>query len=341
MILASAFFRQLQSADFQVQPIYLLYGEEPLFLRDATQLLKKRLVQQGFQNGESFDVEGSFDWFSLKMETQSVSLFADTRFITLHMPKGNPGKEGSEFFQHWSQYAQNNPDVVLVVLCERLDSRQTKSKWVKAIEARGMVVQAKPVPFKEVPGWIQQRAQSNQLTMTAEAANLLAERTEGNLLAADQELIKLSLLMGQGQTIDGHTIVENVVDQAHYQLFALSSSILEGDLQGSLHRLQRLQQEGIEPPVILWLITKELRVLIELQQLNTQMNFAQACKSLRIWSSQQGQYRQAMQRQSVTNWQACLQLSLAVDRKIKGIQPTLNASEIWLGLAEIVTRMSN
>lgn len=347
MILASAFLRQLQAQDFQPQPIYLLYGEEPLFLRDATQGLRQRLQSFGYQSGEVFDIEAGFDWQSLKMETQSGSLFAETRFIVLNMPKGTPGKDGSEFFQYWNQRCHESPETVMIVLCEKLDSRQLKSKWMKAIEACGVVVQAKPVPFKDVPGWIQNRGQQNGLQLSHEAASLLADRTEGNLLAADQELIKLSLLLasgeGTGQTlheVDAQTITDNVVDQAHYQLFALSSSLLKGQLHSSLHRLQRLQQEGIEAPVVLWLLTRELRQLIELQELSAGVSFSQACKQLRIWSSQQAEYGQALRRQPLETWKSCLQLALQVDRKIKGIEPILETSEIWSGLMEIVIKMA-
>lgn len=347
MILASAFLRQLQAPQFAVQPIFLLYGEEPLFLRDATSGLKQRLQAVGYQAGDTFEVDSNFDWQSLKMETQSASLFSDTRFIVLNMPKGSPGKEGAEFFQFWAKQSQPNPEVCLVVLCEKLDARQTKAKWMQAIESCGVVVQAKSVPTQEVPNWIHQRAQLNGLQLTPEAANLLAERTEGNLLAADQELIKLSLLLsdanqpaGQIAQVDAQQITERVVDQAHYQLFALSSSILTGRLENSLHRLQRLQQEGIEPPIILWLLTKELRVLLELQTLTGRMNFAQACKQLRIWSSQQAEYGQALKRASLSVLQQGLQQALQIDRKIKGIQPTTSDAEIWLGLSDLVIKMA-
>lgn len=353
MIFASAFLRQLQSQDFQPQSFYLLYGEEPLFLRDAMGGLKQRLTQAGFERGEVFEVDQNFDWMSLQMETHSGSLFSQQRFLVLNMPKGSPGKEGAAFFQRWAQQTTNENDICLIVLCEKLDSRQQKSKWVQSIEATGVVVQAKPVPAKEVPNWIHQRAVLNRLQLSAEAASLLAERTEGNLLAADQELIKLSLLLNSAGPqelsvnpdasplvqVDAQQIVERVVDQAHYQLFALSSSMLTGRLDSSLQRLQRLQQEGIEPPVVLWLLTKELRQLIELQQLSGRLNFAQACKQLRIWSSQQGEYRAALQRGTIRTWQSGLRQALAVDRKIKGVDKVLNDSEIWLGLSDIIVKI--
>ncbi|GKT12522.1 MAG: DNA polymerase III subunit delta [Thiomicrorhabdus sp.] len=341
MILASAFLNQLSTASFQVQSVYLLYGEEPLFLRDSYDALRKALQAQDYLTGDVYDVDASFDWQSLQMETQAGSLFSDKRMILVNMPKGSPGREGTKFIQTWCQYVQAlPPEIVVVIQCEKLDSRQTKSKWVAAIESAGLVVQAKPVPVNALPNWCQQKARSHNLTLDNEAANLLAERVEGNLLAADQELLKLSLLLAPNSTIDVASILENVVDQAHYQLFALSSALLNGRVDYSLQMLMRLRQEGIEAPIILWLLSKELRQLIELSQLSQQVSMAQAFKQCRIWQSRQSEYSNAMKRQGLMNWQGLLKSALKVDLMIKGISPTLSEEETWFGLADLVSKMA-
>ena len=341
MIVASAFLNQLKAASFSVQPVYLLYGEEPLFLRDCYDGLRQKLQSQGYLTGDVYDVDTSFDWQSLQMETQAGSLFSDQRMILVNMPKGSPGRDGGKFIQDWCQFVQTlPPEIVIVFLCERLDSRQLKSKWVIAIESAGLVVQAKPVPINALPNWCQQKAQSLALTLEPEAANLLAERVEGNLLAADQELLKLSLLLPAGSRINVRTILENVVDQAHYQLFALSSSVLNGQVAYSLQMLMRLRQEGIEAPIILWLLSKELRQLIALAQLSQQISMGQAFKQCGIWSSKQSEYSNALNRQGLMSWQALLKSALKVDLMIKGIQPTMTPDEVWLGLSELVSKMA-
>ncbi len=341
MIVASAFLNQLKAASFAVQPVYLLYGEEPLFLRDCYDGLRKTLHSQGYLSGDVYNVDTSFDWQSLQMETQAGSLFSDKRMILVNMPKGSPGREGGKFVQDWCQFVQTlTPEIVIVFLCERLDSRQLKSKWVIAIESAGLVVQAKPVPIAALPNWCQQKAQSLDLILEPEAANLLAERVEGNLLAADQELLKLSLLLPAGSTVNVSAILENVVDQAHYQLFALSSAVLNGQVAYSLQMLMRLRQEGIEAPIILWLLSKELRQLITLAQLSQQISMGQAFKQCGIWQSKQSEYSSALDRQRLMSWQSLLKSALKVDLMIKGIQPTMNPDEIWLGLSELVSKMA-
>lgn len=342
MILASAFLNQLRSDQFQIKPIYLLYGEEPLFLRDCLDGLRASLHSQDYLIGESYEVDNGFDWRGLQMETQAGSLFADKRVITVNMPKGAPGKEGGKFFQDWSQSTHHHvpPETVLMVMCGRLDARQVKAKWVNAIEAAGSVVQAKQVPINALPGWCQQHAQRYGLNLDVEAASLLAERVEGNLLAADQELIKLSLTLPANSRVSSQHIQEQVVDQAHYQLYTLMTSMLKGGVGQSVQMVHRLNQEGVEAGLVLWMLSKEIRLLIELTQLSQRVSLNQAFKQCRIWQSKQNEYSQAMGRHGLSDWQGMLRHALHIDMMIKGIRPTLNTGEVWFELAELVSKIA-
>ncbi|MBF6058605.1 MULTISPECIES: DNA polymerase III subunit delta [Thiomicrorhabdus] len=342
MILASAFLNQIVSPQFEVKPVYLIYGEEPLFLRDCSDALRQKLVQYGYIGSDVYEVDAGFDWRALQMETASGSLFSEQRYLQLNMPKGNPGKEGSDFICSWGEYETGPvPETVLIVQCERLDSKQLKAKWVAAIEAKGLVVQAKPVPIAALPKWCQDRGASLGLQLDSEAAALLAQRTEGNLLAADQELQKIALLSPPSGQISVDFVAQTVVDQAHYQLFALAGSVLNGQLNESLQILQRLRQEGIEAAIILWLLSKELRQLVELTQLCRQIALPQAFKQCRIWSSRQGEYRAAVGRGDLGHWQKLLGSALQADLRIKGIQPILHDQEIWSTLDDLVVAMAS
>ncbi|WP_044406233.1 DNA polymerase III subunit delta [Thiomicrospira microaerophila] len=338
MILAPALLKQLAQAQMVLPSVMLVYGEEPLYIRRVTDSLRQALVQQGFDQRDRFDIDAQFDWQGLLMETQSGSLFAQKRIIELSMPTGNPGKEGGAFIQAWcNQPAQPEMDLVLIIYCERLDARQTKSKWVQSIESAGLVVQSKPIEPRELPKWCQHQAQNLSLQLDYDAACLLAERVEGNLLAADQELEKLALIKPAGSQVNLQDIEQKVVDQAHYQLFALSSLLLLGKVKDGLHVLQRLKQEGTEAPIVLWLLTKELRLLSELVQKQQQMPLPQVMKNLRIWSSKQQEYTQALRRQNARHWQDCLLQAYQIDRQIKGLQ----TGDPWLGLADLLVNMAH
>jgi DNA polymerase-3 subunit delta len=361
MILASGFLNQLKAVPsgqgFEIKPVYLLYGEEPLFLRDCHDGLRTQLQQQGYLTGDFYEVDANFNWQTLQMATQAGSLFSEQRMILVAMPKGAPGVLGTQFIQDWCAQALRHtqssalPEMVLVFVCERLDARQSKSKWVSAIESAGLVVQAKSVPQSALPAWCQQKALTLGLQLDLEAATLLAQRVEGNLLAADQELLKLSLLFADvnhnanAQTqgvvqISAQTIVENVVDQAHYQLFALGSAMLQGQVANSMQRLTRLREEGVEAPIILWLLTTEIRQLSALHQLTMSMSLTQAFKQLHVWSSKQAEYSAALKRKK-GDWSIFLRQALQIDLMIKGLTPTLNADEIWQSLAQLIMDMAS
>jgi DNA polymerase-3 subunit delta len=337
MILAPAFLRQLDQGSFAIPSVLLVYGEEPLYIRRSADAVRAYLKAQGYEQRDAYDVDAQFDWGGLEMETQTGSLFAEQRIIELNMPTGNPGQAGTAFIQAWcNQSPQPIPDIVLIIYCERLDSRQTKSKWVQSIESAGLVVQSKPLEARELPTWCQHQAKRLNLQLDADAAALLAERVEGNLLAADQELEKLALLKAPGEAVSIQDIEQMVVDQSHYQLFALSSLMLLGKAKQALHVLLRLQQEGSEPPVVLWLLAKELRQLIELAQKQHSMPLGQAMKAMRIWSSKQQEFTQALRRQTVEHWQNCLLQAYEIDRQIKGTRP----GDPWLGLSDLVMKIS-
>lgn len=337
MIMAPAFLKQLQNPQFEIKPITLIYGEEPLYVRRALDGLRGLLKAQAYFQRDRYEVDASFKWGDLKMETQAGTLFADRRIIELDMPKGAPGKEGGAFIQEWVNALHDQPpEICLILTCEKLDSRQLKSKWVQAIEAHGWVVQSKPIEGIGLIKWCQNRAQEAGLSLDEEAAGLLSERVEGNLLAADQEVEKLALLFPAGTALTAQNIVDNVADQAHYQLFALSTAMLLGRTQYALQILHRLQQEGLEAPIVLWLLSKELRQLISIAQKQQTLSLSQVYKQLRIWSSKQGEFSAALQRHDLAYWQGLLNVALQVDLTIKG----LRKGDEWLGLSELVFKIS-
>lgn len=337
MIMAPAFLKQLQNPQFEIKPITLIYGEEPLYVRRALDGLRGFLKSQEYFQRDRYEVDASFKWADLKMETQAGTLFADRRIIELDIPKGTPGKEGAAFIQEWANALHDQPpEICLVITCEKLDSRQMKSKWVQAIEAHGWVVQSKPIEGVGLIKWCQHRAQEVGLSLDEEAAGLLSERVEGNLLAADQEMEKLALLFPADTALTAQNIIDNVADQAHYQLFALSTAMLLGRTQYALQILHRLQQEGLEAPIVLWLLSKELRQLISIAQKQQTLSLPQVYKQLRIWSSKQGEFSAALQRHDLSYWQSLLNVALQVDLTIKG----LRKGDEWLGLSELVFKIS-
>jgi len=340
MIPATAFIKQLQTnANFVISPLTIIYGEEPLYVQLALDEFRLRLKQNDYLQRDRFDVEADFNWQALKMETSAGSLFADKRILELHVPNANFGREGGAFIQEWLKIQHDaSPEIVMVVICEKIDFQKTKSKWFQAIEAKGLAVQSKQIEGQELVRWCQEKAAKLGLTLNLEVASLLAERVEGNLLAANQELEKLSLLF-QGEVLTVEQIQNSVADQAHYQLFALSSAMLKGEIKYALQILNRLKQAGLEQAVILWLLSKELRELINISQKQTTQSLDQVFKQLRIWASRQGEYRSALKRHSLAKLQSLLSRALEIDLMIKGIQPGYGKEDAWVGITDLVYKI--
>jgi len=337
MIQAPAFIKQLNQGLFKVPSALLMYGEEPLQLREALDALRVQLKTQGYEQRETFEVDGNFDWQALTMEANAGSLFAENRIIELLLPTGKPGKKGSEFIVDWfKRPVQSPPEIVLVILCEKIEQAQVKSKWFQAIEANGLAVQSRPIALNALPQWCQNRAREMGLQLSSEAAQVLAERVEGNLLAADQELEKLSLLFPSEHPISETDIQENVADQAHYQLFALSTAALTGQTAYALQILNRLRQEGLEAAIILWLLAKEVRTLVQVLEYEQTQTRAQAFKQCRVWAAKQNELGQALRRQGLSYWRQVLADCAQADFEIKGLQK----GDIWLTLNQILVKIS-
>ncbi|WP_369809150.1 DNA polymerase III subunit delta [Oceanicoccus sp. KOV_DT_Chl] len=225
-------------------PIYIVSGDETLLVQECCDDIRLSCRRQGFSR-EVLHVETGFDWNELLASAAAMSLFAERQLIELRMPTGKPGDAGGKAL---TEYAANaSPDNVLLIICNKLESASTRTKWYKNIEAAGASVQCWPIEMAQLPRWINNRLSRLGLNASSEAIQMLAERVEGNLLAAAQEIEKLRLYT-DGDTIDADTITAAVADNARYDVFGLVDRALEGNVSSCLKNLQGLKAEGTEPP---------------------------------------------------------------------------------------------
>jgi DNA polymerase-3 subunit delta len=300
----------------QLAPVYLISGEETLLAQECADTLRRACRQQGFGERRVLHVDASFDWQQLRGETSALSLFAERKLIELRMPGGKPGDKGAAALEHYCRHA--NPDTVLLILSEKPDAR---SKWYKAIDAAGVTVQVWPVDAAQLPRWIEQRLRARGLSASGDAVQLLAERVQGNLLAAAQEIEKLQLYT-DAKTIDVDTVAATVGDSARYNAFALADQMLAGQTAAGLRALAGLRGEAVEAPVVLWALTKELRVLYRCAELIEQGQSAdRAMAAAAVWDRRKPLVKQALQRLRRAQIGALLQLARRVDAAVKGAAP--------------------
>jgi len=243
-----------------LSPVWLIAGDEPLLVNEAADAVRARARADGYGSRDLFVTERGFDWSELLASSQSLSLFSERRIIEVRMPSPRPGKEGGAVLVKLA--SDPAPDTVLLVLTTRPERDTWNAAWFKALEKNGAFVETKPVAIGRLPQWITQRATHEGLSIDADGAALLAERVEGNLLAAHQEIGKLAMLHPGGR-IGALEVQSAVSNSARYDVFQLGEAALEGDAARSLRILAGLRAEGVEIPLVLWAVCRDLRALAD------------------------------------------------------------------------------
>ena len=312
--------KHLQGA---LAPVYVVSGDEPLLCQEACDAIRAATRQQGFSERQVFNVDASFDWGNLLQAGASMSLFADKRLLELRLPTGKPGDKGTAALL---EYLGRPPeDTLLLISLPKLDGSAQKTKWAKALidGAHSQFLQIWPIDAHQLPQWIRQRLAQAGLNASQEAVDMIAVRVEGNLLAAAQEIEKLKLLAEDGQ-VDAGTVQAAVADSARFDVFGLIDAALNGEAAHAQRMLEGLRGEGVEPPVILWALARETRLLATIAQQHGQgMPLEKAFSSARppVWDKRRPLVSKALQRHSAKRWAQLLLDAQRIDAQIKGQAP--------------------
>lgn len=313
-------------------PIYLISGDEPLLATEAADQIRTAAREQGFSERQVF-FNDNLNWDQFLAEGQSMSLFADKRLLEVQINNSKPGDKGAKALV---EYCENpSEENLLLVRTGKLDRSQQRSKWVQALEKKGAHVQVWPVDDRSMPGWINQRLQQKNINADRAAIQLLAERVEGNLLAAQQEIEKLSLIVSGD--LDRAAMEKAVTNSARYDVFSLVDKALAGNSVEALRTLRGLREEGTEGTVLLWSFVRELRQLLSIQEKVSQgTRLELAIREMGIWEKRQPLVQKAAKRLSLNAVKALLLLARETDRQIKGAtdgNPWQTLNELTMGLA--------
>ena len=318
----------------ELRPVYLVTGDETLLVQESCDAIRRAARQAGCTEREIFQVDNRFNWDNLIASASEMSLFADRKIIELHIPNGKPGTDGSKGLLGYLERAGD--DNVLLIIAGKIDKQSTNSKWFKALDAAGGVVQIWPVDANQLPRWINQRVESASMTIDHDALVMLCDRVEGNLLAAVQEVEKLKLLCPDGR-ITPEAVADAVADNARYNLFGLIDKALLGDSAGALKMLNGLRGEGTEATIILWGLAREIRLLLQCQtEIGRGQRQAQVMKANRVWDKRVPIVSAALQRHDADALGDLLQQASVADQSIKGLAD----GNPWDSLGQLVLRLS-
>lgn len=315
-------------------PCYLVTGDEPLLVQEALDQIRAAARAQGFGSRELFIATTGFDWTDLRNASGNLSLFAEKRVFELRLPTGKPGVKGGATIIEMIERAGD--DLLFVVSASKLDRSGAASKWAKALEAAGGYTQVWPVALRELPAWINTRMQNSGLQPDREAVRLIADRVEGNLLAAQQEIEKLRLLHGEGP-ISAEDVDAAVVDSSRFDVYKLVDAAVAGDAARAVRILAGIRTEGIEPVIVMWALTREIRSLARLaDSIQSGVDLSIGLRKAGVWQNRQGLVRACIGRHQAADFYKLMKLCARADAAAKGqlrADPWQLATQIVLGLA--------
>ncbi len=300
-----------------LQPLTTVLGEEPLLAFESLDALRIAAQGRGFVTREVLTVEPGFDWSELMLACNSSSLFGDKKLVELRIPSGKPGVEGARHLEALGR--QSSDDTRVLVSLPALDYRTQQSAWFKALESHGLMVVAAAVHRDQLPTWIAHRLARQQQQSDRETLTFLADRVEGNLLAAHQEIQKLGLLFPAGM-LSPEAVRRAVLNVARHDIHDLTAALMTCDLARFVRTLRGLEAEGEALPLVLWVIVEDVRALAHLvtarhnrRPLNT------ACREAKVWGPRQKLLEPLAARVPPGVCEATLTMAAQVDRMIKGV----------------------
>jgi len=297
----------------RLSPVYMITGEEHLLVIEAADRVRAKAKQLGFTERDVLDVDTKFDWDDLARAGANMSLFSSQRLIDLRMPGGKPGNEGSEAIQAFCQSAP--PDTVLLITCMTW-AKSHEGKWVQAIEKAGAYVPIWPLKRDELEGWIEARARSRGVSLARDAVEAIAERVEGNLLAAAQEIDKLKLLVPEGR-VDAATVARVTADSARFDVFGLVDAAFSGDAARVVRTLRGLKAEGEAIPALMGWFMQQLTMMLRMSALSPAQQSG-AMTQERVFGPRQAIVRKALSRNDHAFWERSFREAAEVDRLGKG-----------------------
>lgn len=319
--------------------LYVISSDEHLLALEAADKIRKTARTQGFSEREVLIVERSFKWGELLAANQSQSLFGDKKLIELRIPTGKPGKEGGQALQDYA--ADLSPDNVTLISLPKLDWATQKSAWVAALQQASIFIDIPMVERAQLPGWIGARLASQQQSADKQSIEFIADRVEGNLLAAHQEIQKLALLHPEGK-LTFEQIQDAVLNVARYDVFKLNEAMLAGDATRLARMLEGLKGEGEALPLVLWAVAEEIRTLLKLKAgVANGRALGILLKEYRIWGPRERLMEPALRRLPLSTLEAALQEAAEIDKMVKGLRAKEFAGDAWDALLQLGLKIAS
>ena len=328
-----------------LRSLYTLHGDEPLLIQEAADAIRAAARTQGYTERTVHTVAGAhFDWSEVLAASGSRSLFADKQIVEIRVPSGKPGKEGSPALQQLAQSAQGNDSTLTLVLLPRLDKMTRAGAWFAALENFGVTFQVEPVERNALPQWIAQRLQQQGQRVVGgdegqRTLQFFADRVEGNLLAAHQEIQKLALLYPQGE-LSFVQVEGAVLNVARYDVFKLSEAVLGGQANRVQRMLDGLQAEGEAQVLVHYTLSEDIRALKRVKDaMGAGRPLPMALREQRVWGVKERLFERVLPRLGATALDNLLYSAHLVDGIVKGLKVPGWPSDGWQALQRLAMQL--
>jgi DNA polymerase-3 subunit delta len=318
----------------RLAPLYIVHGDEPLLAIEAADEIRAAARGAGFDEREILVAEPGFKWDAFAAANRNLGLFGARKLVDLSIPSGKPGIEGARALEDCAAHPQ--PDTLTLITLPRLDRAAQTGAWFAALERAGVTVAVQPLERRELPQWLAARLARQRQSVRADTLQLLADATEGNLLAARQEVEKLGLLLPEGE-LDHDAVELAIADVARFDVFQLSGAWLAGDAARALRILGALEAEGEGVPLIVWQLGEDLHALsVVLAAVAGGASTDAAVRATRVWGKRQAALERAAQRVDAAQVPALLLRLARVDALAKGI----GRGSVWDELADLALALA-
>jgi len=321
-----------------LRSLYTVHGDEPLLVQEAVDAIRASARANGYTERSSFTVAGAhFDWSAVLAAGGSLSLFADKQIIEVRIPSGKPGKEGSTALQQLVSSSVDNDSTLTIVVLPRLDKATRTGAWFAALESHGVTVQIDSIERAALPAWIAQRLQQQKQHVKAgeegqRTLAFFADRVEGNLLAAHQEIQKLGLLYPAGE-LGFEQVEQAVLNVARYDVFKLSDAVLSGQVLRTERMLNGLQAEGEAEVLVHWALAEDIRAMKRVKDaLRNGRPMPMALRENRVWGNKERHFERVLPRISDATVARLLHSAHAVDGIVKGLKVPEGPGNGWPAL---------
>jgi DNA polymerase-3 subunit delta len=314
--------------------LYVVHGDEPLLAMEAGDLVRAAARSAGFEEREILVVDHGFKWDAFAAANRNLGLFGARKVVDLRIPSGKPGVDGARVLED----SATNPhsDTLTLITLPRLDRAAQSSAWFAALESAGIIVAVQPLERDQLPQWLAARLARQNQRVSADTLTFLADTTEGNLLAAKQEVEKLGLLLPEGE-LDSDAVLHAIADVARFDVFQLSEAELAGDAARALRILAALESQGEGVPLLIWQLAEDLHALSSVMAATADGTpLAAAVRATRVWGKRQAALERAATRLAPTAIPPLLQRLARLDALAKGI----GSGSVWDELADMVLALA-